>query len=217
MSKPKEIEYCPNCNTELKSGWGSNSLIEKAETEFINEMLSNSADAYCGKCSSDAFGEANIIYHSKLKELNTYLRKYIKFIPIVTTHTPHGWEYKSGGIVTGQSVTGTGLISEFTSDFTDFFGGQSGSFNKKLAKGENMCFDQLRAKALKQNANAIIATDIDYGEAGAAKGMLMVCAAGTAVKVTNLDVFGSKKEIIEKLANLTEELEYLHKFKEVAK
>lgn len=210
----EEPNSCPNCNEKIKDGWISNSLLEKNETEFINFMLAKSSEGYCNKCGKELKKEAQIKLKSRVDKLEQYLKKNIKEIPILTTHTPFGWEYEACGIVTGQSVTGTGFVSEFTSDFTDFFGGQSGSFNKKLSSGEVLCFRQLRAKALKKNANAIIATDIDYGEAGASKGMLMVCAAGTAVNVTNTDVFGSKKKTIEEIQKASKELEEIAKYRD---
>ena len=77
----------------------------------------------------------------------------------------------------------SGVVSEFTSSFTDLFGVQSGRFNKKLKAGEDICFAQLRKQALDLGGNAVIATDIDYSEVGGGKGMLMVCMGGTAIKL----------------------------------
>lgn len=61
--------------------------------------------------------------------------------------------------------------------------------------------------------------DIDYSEAGGGKGMLMVCMAGTAVKITNLkDLaydFESIHELEKGLATIKEidlELEDFKKF-----
>lgn len=203
---------CPNCNAVLKTGWSSNSLIEGKKTSFINFVLKKESPAYCDKCVSKLFGEAQHIFERDKDQQIRHLELNIHAIPIVSTHTPYGWEYETISIVTGQSVTGTGVISEFKSDFSDFFGGQSGSFNKKLGSGEQRCFQQLRAKALKLGANAIIATDIDYGEVGVGKGMLMVCAAGTAIKITNTSVLGENCEIIESLDKSQKRLDELNHF-----
>lgn len=209
MNEPKN---CPNCNAELKSGWTSNFLIAESLTSFINFVLDKKSTDYCDKCSKDLLPEAKRVFDSERQEHLQALELKIKNIPIVSTHTPYGWEYDTISIVTGQSVTGTGVISEFKSDFSDFFGRQSGSFNKKLAGGEQRCFDQLRAKTLRLGGNAIIATDIDYGEAGEGKGMLMVCAAGTAVNIKNIAVLGEKAEIIESLAKSHKRLLELEKY-----
>lgn len=116
-------------------------------------------------------------------------------------------------MVTGQSTTGTGVISEFTSSFTDFFGAQSGRYNQKLKAGENMCFNQLRLQTLDLSGNAVIATDIDYSEIGGGKGMLMVCMAGTAIQLTNVDILEIETaEIIEKLSYANRRIKELQKF-----
>ncbi len=214
----KKFESCPNCGKAIKAGtFKSNNLLDEKYMDFIKAVLPEAREDYCDSCSKEPMKQAKINYWSKITELNKYIENNINVMPILTTHIPFNWEYSSLGIVTGQSVTGTGLISEFTSDLTDFFGKQSGSFNRKLAQGENLCFTQLRAKTLKFGGNAIIATDIDYGEAGAAKGMLMVCAAGTAVNVENIEVLGDKQETLKTLVEKSLEIEHLYEFSELAK
>lgn len=99
-------------------------------------------------------------------------------VPLVSTHEVE--EYL--GLVTGQSVIGTGVVSEFFSDFTDFFGGNSGSFEGKIATGETAALRMMKSKAIKLGADAVIGIDIDYGELGGGKGMIMVVATGTAVR-----------------------------------
>ncbi len=53
-----------------------------------------------------------------------------------------------------------------------------------------MCLNILRKKAIELGANAIVAVDIDYAEVGGGKGMLMVCMAGTAIYVKNVEILG---------------------------
>ena len=103
-------------------------------------------------------------------------------------------------MVTGQSVTGTGIISELASSFTDIFGMQSGRFGNKIKEGENICKAQLRLAAAHLGASAVIGTDIDYSEVGGGKGMLMVCMSGTAIKLDNLEVLNS--DTAEKLSDI---------------
>ena len=67
---------------------------------------------------------------------------------------------------------------------------------------------QLRAKAMKMKANAVIAVDIDYADVGSGKGMLMVCATGTAVRVNNPEVF--EKQTYEHLKELNDKHERLN-------
>jgi hypothetical protein len=73
------------------------------------------------------------------------------------------------------------------------------------------CRNQLRFKAVKLGCNAIIATDVDYAEVGGGKGMLMVCMAGTAVKLANpRDVLTIDFEKLEALQTAVEDLKNLN-------
>lgn len=150
----------------------------------INKYLNNKGGIYCTSCVKNLINEID----NKIRKHNRIIRENIDQIPIVSIHSPVGWEYEVVGVVTGQSTTGTGVVSEIVSGFTDFFGLQSGMYNKKISEGEVLCFQQLRHKTLNSGGNAIVALDVDYSELGSIKGMIMVCATGTAVKVSNLDV-----------------------------
>ncbi|OFX56284.1 MAG: hypothetical protein A2066_12845 [Bacteroidetes bacterium GWB2_41_8] len=203
-----EQSTCPGCHESIKGGWSSksNKLLTDKETKFINFVLKQDQPGYCDKCGTVILYKAKADIENERSGIVRYLEQNISRVRILTTHVPHNWEYEALSIVTGQSVTGTGFMSEFKSGFTDFFGGQSGSFNKKLANGENLCFAQLRVKAINLGANAIIGTDVDYGDVGEGKGMLMVCAAGTAVKVSNLEVLGDDAEIVSTLPQMSKRL-----------
>ncbi|RIA09191.1 uncharacterized protein YbjQ (UPF0145 family) [Flavobacteriaceae bacterium MAR_2010_72] len=209
-----ELNNCPNCQTLLKSGiMSSTKLLTKKATAIINEFSENKAEGHCTKCAKELYEEANYKYQTEINNLTAYLKNKIDNIPVISTHTPLNWDYKILDMVTGQSTTGTGVITEFTSSFTDLFGSQSNRHNQKLKGGENMCFAQLRMQALNLGGNAVIATDIDYSEIGAAKGMLMVCMAGTAIKLNNTDILEKEKsEIIDKLSFANLRLKELRKF-----
>nr|MBI1231346.1 heavy metal-binding domain-containing protein [Cytophagales bacterium] len=144
---------------------------------------------------------------SELKNSNSSkIKELINFVPIVTLHTPQDWKYQSLQIVSAQSVTGTGVITEIASSWTDFFGMESGRYNEKLKTGEDNCKSILRFQALQMGGNAILGADIDYSEAGAGKGMLMVCMAGTAVKITNLRELNYNEDALNDLQNRVAEI-----------
>lgn len=197
---------CPHCGAEIRNSvLKSNQLLPNEQIKAVNDILGLNKDAYCHKC----YPELKFRMDQIKKEADEFINGYVYLVPILTTHTPFGWNYSSLGIVTGQSVTGTGVISEFTSGFSDFFGQQSGSFTRKIASGEQLCLSQLRIKALKLGGHAVIATDIDYGELGSVKGMIMVCAAGTAVRLNDLSVLDNKQKVI---ADLQEKVKILDMF-----
>ncbi len=106
-------------------------------------------------------------------------------------------------MVTAQSVTGTGIITEIVSSITDALGKQSERTNNKIRTGENLCKQQLRKIAYGLGCNAIIGVHVDYSQVGGDKVMLMVCMSGTAVKVNNTEVFNDEaKKSFDKIQTL---------------
>lgn len=186
-------------------------LLDDEQVNFINVYQDDHKEAYCSKCGEHPFENAKYRLNEQVDNLLTYVKNNIKVIPVISIHTPHKWDYTVLGIVTGQTTTGTGLVSEFASDFTDFFGGQSGSYNKKIASGEINAMNQLRAKTARMKGNAVIATDLDYSEMGSTKGMIMVCATGTAVKLHNTDVLGN--DVVNAINEFEKNVETLEKLR----
>lgn len=185
---------CPNCSAKLKTGLFSYvDIYSPNQIGIINLYATKKAEAYCNKCGEQLLRDATERYKAEKEEFSAQVKKLIEAIPVITINIPTDWDCEIIGLVTGQSTTGTGVISEFTSSITDIFGMQSGRYNTKLKAGEDMCIAQLRRKTLDLNGNAIIGTDIDYSEVGGEKGMLMVCMAGTAVKLKNTKVLGEER------------------------
>jgi uncharacterized protein YbjQ (UPF0145 family) len=208
------LNNCPNCNADLKSGiFSSNGLISERKSQAINAFTENKAIAHCDKCAPPLLENALFSKNNKITPLENEFTRAIPFIPIITLQQPKDWDYKVLRIVTAQSVTGTGVISEISSSWSDFLGGQSDRLSNKLKSGENICKNKLRAEAALIGANAIIGTDIDYAEVGGDKGMLMVCMAGTAIKLTNLDVLEEEyKQALISLHKTVPELTRLKSF-----
>lgn len=206
-----ELIECPNCSTKIKGGLLSSvELLSDNKTRIINEYHENKSAGYCSKCGLELYSKYKAQVNSERNQVSKKMQELIDSVPVVSTHLPLNWNYDILSMVTGQSTTGTGVISEITSAFTDMFGAQSGRFNKKLKAGEDMCFAQLRKQALDLGGNAVIATDIDYSEVGGEKGMLMVCMGGTAIKLKNTSLLGLERaEKIEVLASLNERMKVL--------
>lgn len=199
------LSNCPNCKAELKqSFFGSNILVAEETTQAIHLFTSNKADAHCSKCAEPLIAQAKEVRNNQLTPLMEEMEQMISLVPIITLQHPHGWDYTVVKMVTAQTVTGTGVISEISSSISDLFGGQSNRLSNKLKDGETMCMDKLRFEAVNCGANAIIGTDIDYAEVGGDKGMLMVCMSGTAVKINNLDVLGQSASLLQNLNNVIE-------------
>lgn len=209
-----ELTECPNCSTKFKEGLLSSvSLLSKNKTRIINEYHDNKSVGYCNKCGSALYSKYKSHVINERDSVSQKMQDLIDVVPVVSTHSPLNWDYDILSMVTGQSTTGTGVISEFTSSFADLFGVQSGRFNEKLKGGEDICFAQLRKQAIDLGGNAVIATDIDYSEVGGDKGMLMVCMGGTAIKLKNTTLLGQDRaDKIKVLANLNDRMKVLNSF-----
>lgn len=78
-------------------------------------------------------------------------------------------------------VIGTNIFSDIAASFSDFFGGHSGSYRSKLELIYNEALKELKKKALKLGANAIVGFSVDFDEiSGQGKSMFMISASGTA-------------------------------------
>lgn len=206
---------CPNCGHSLKEGMFSGNFMLRDDTvRAIGLALDVEASARCQKCVEPA-SDVNEALSRKISTLQNSVARKLPLIPVVSIHSPLGWDYKCLGVVTAQSTTGTGLWSDVTSAFTDLFGAQSKVYNSKIRDGEDLCLAALRMQALKLGGNAVIAVDIDYAEVGGQRAMLMVCMTGTAVHLSNAEMVSDDLrsvtlEVADHLKDL-EALERAHK------
>lgn len=103
---------------------------------------------------------------------------------VTTTHNVEGkriLEYK--GIVAGEAILGANLFRDLFASIRDIVGGRSGSYEKVLSDARKTAVSEMTDKAEQLGANAVIGVDIDYETVGTNGSMLMVTAAGTAVKI----------------------------------
>ena len=103
---------------------------------------------------------------------------------ITTTPTVEGrriTEYK--GIVFGEVIAGVNVVKDIAANFSNFFGGRSGTYESELISAREQALYELEQRALQLNADAVVAVDVDYEVLGSDNGMLMVTASGTAVRL----------------------------------
>ena len=87
------------------------------------------------------------------------------------------------GIVTGEVIAGANIVRDIFASVTDVFGGRSGKYEEVLSRTREEAISEMKIKAAKMGANAVIGVDIDYEVLGKAGSMLMVSVSGTAVIV----------------------------------
>ncbi|HHU74093.1 MAG TPA: YbjQ family protein [Clostridiales bacterium] len=98
----------------------------------------------------------------KIQEKNK-LNKLIKEHLITSGYNFEGYIIdKYLGIVSGEVVIGTGIISEIKASFSDAFGIESNSFEKKLEEAKSLSLEKLIYKSVLLGGNAIIGVDFDY-------------------------------------------------------
>ena len=103
---------------------------------------------------------------------------------LTTTSTIQGKEITQYyGIVSAEVIIGANVFKDIAASFTDFFGGRSGTNEKTLKDAKAAVMRDITEQANSIGANAIIGIDLDYETVGSNGSMLMVTAAGTAVKV----------------------------------
>lgn len=89
------------------------------------------------------------------------------------------------GVVTAEVVYGTNALRDFFAGIRDAIGGRTGSYEKVFEKGQQKAIDELKLRAEKLNADAVIGIEIDTGTINVDdKGvLLLITATGTAVKL----------------------------------
>lgn len=202
------FEKCPHCNKSLK-GFFSSVLIPQSKVEFINKHLELNYDGYCTNCSGEFLNKIAYNFKKEKTEIENRLKQIIKYIPVVSSEAPINWKYEIVDMVTAQTTSGTGFATELSRSFNDFFGTTSNTTNLKIAKATQLCLTDLRIQCVKLGGNAVISADIDFNEIGSGStNMLMVCMAGTAIRVNDIYNFNEKnRDYIVEVIELTEKLE----------
>ena len=88
------------------------------------------------------------------------------------------------GIVSGEVILGANIFKDLFAGIRDIVGGRSGAYEKSLQDARSAAFTEIKEKAEKLGANAVVGIDIDYETIGTNSSMLMVSVTGTAIKIS---------------------------------
>jgi len=103
---------------------------------------------------------------------------------VTTTHSIEGKPVQYYfGIVSGEVISGANIFRDFMAGIRDIVGGRSAAYEEVLEGAREKAISEMRLRAAKRGANAVIGVDIDYEVVGKGGSMLMVSATGTAVLV----------------------------------
>ncbi len=116
-------------------------------------------------------------------------------------------------VVSSHIVVGTNFFKDFSASLTDFFGGNSATYQKQLNRLYESAINELKVKAKYMGANAIIALTVDFDEiAGQGKSMFMITAIATPVILDNYHEKNNNNYIT---ADDLKNLSLVYKYKEL--
>ena len=102
---------------------------------------------------------------------------------LTTTNTIEGKQITQYyGIVSGETIIGANMFKDFFAGIRDIVGGRAGSYESVLREAKEIAMREMSDQDKSLGANAVIGIDLDYETVGANGSMLMVTAAGTAVR-----------------------------------
>lgn len=105
---------------------------------------------------------------------------------MLTSTTPSIAERETAatlGVVSGEAIIGAHIFRDIFAGITNIIGGRAGGYEKALREARDIALQEMTDEARRLGADAVVGVDLDYESMGPDGGMLMVTAAGTAVKL----------------------------------
>jgi len=87
------------------------------------------------------------------------------------------------GVVAGEAIIGAHIFKDLFAGIRDVVGGRAGSYESTLREAREAATRDMIDAARAMGADAVVGVDYDYETVGTNGSMLMVSAAGTAVKL----------------------------------
>ncbi len=160
-------------------------IIEENYKQLINKIRSSpyseNGKEYLIKITNNLIEDNKKDIQSKLKIAQ--IRKNFK---ITTSNMFVGYNISHYyGIVSGNTVIGTGFLSESKAAISDAFGIEDDSFSDKLEQAKNSSIQKMINNAIKQGGNALIGISFNY--ITFSSNMIGVVANGTVVEIVKQD------------------------------
>ena len=106
---------------------------------------------------------------------------------ISTTEELQGYEITEYlGLVHGEIVSGANILRDVMATVTDFVGGRSAAYEEELHNSREHALQEIRDRAQRLGADAVVGLQLDFEVIGNRGAMIMVTAAGTAVRLRKL-------------------------------
>lgn len=183
-----DLLVCNDCGTKFKNIENVKETDTNTCKNRLDELAKSCVDSNAQKIIEEY--SQKVLSECKMREIKAEenivveLRKHN--FKLTTGYSFDGFKIKEYlGVHSGETVLGTGFISEFSASLSDILGTQSNMFSKKMAQAKQEALDALISKALLLGANALIGIDFDY--ITFSNNILGVSANGTAVVIEKVE------------------------------
>lgn len=166
-----DIYFCDYCKMQYQFLFKLNENINTLELNNAKKKLNRVL--LSSKAPKETINKLNNYIESRREDaekLDTQQQQHInklkeesRNILLTTGYNFEGYNIiKYHGIVTGESVIGTGIFSSLNAEFADTFGNESTSYNKKLSQARELAKERAIFEAINSGGNAIIGINFNY-------------------------------------------------------
>lgn len=195
----RNIRICAKCKESLRNLYHLAKSGDSKYLEAKNEFLSNPIQDIETKKALDseieemdaAFQETIHITETEAeaKRQQKAFEERIGNFFVTNSFNFEGYSIdKYLGIVCGDSVLGTGFLSELSVSAADWLGSESNRFSEKIEEAREKAMYRMLVKADKLGANAMIGVSFSYSNFSG--NVIGVVATGTAVVVSKQVTIG---------------------------
>ena len=193
----RNIRICAKCKESLRSLYHLAKLGDSKYLEAKNKFLSNPIqDMETKKALDSEIEEMDAVFQETIhiaeaeaeaKQQREAFEERIRNFLATNSFNFEGYSIdKYLGIVCGDSVLGTGFLSELSVSAADWLGNESNRFSEKVEQAREKAMYKMLVKADKLGANAIIAVSFSYSNFSG--NVIGVFATGTAVVVRKQEI-----------------------------
>lgn len=90
------------------------------------------------------------------------------------------------GIVNGETISGANVVRDVMATVTDYVGGRSATYEEIVGQARQSSLDEMADRARQKGGDGVIGVSMDYETIGSRGAMIMVTAAGTAVRLRKI-------------------------------
>lgn len=158
---------CPECGKKL-----------------TKEMLDVNMCWECGKILDESLLDDDTLSEidKQVLEINPFEHSEIKNHKLTTGYNFEGCHIiKYNGVVSGETVIGTGFLADFKAGMSDLFGVESKAYSYKLKEAKRAAMYDMITESLDLGGNAIIG--ITYSYVTFAGNMIGISVNGTSVNI----------------------------------